>query len=86
MYADELFDHWQVVWRDLLRGVAVLKDEHLAFRPAEAYPRSVGQILLHLINLEEGWIHFVVRRALPAWPPARPELLESVSRGTGHRS
>ncbi len=42
MNAAQYFDHWMVVWRDLLRGVAVLHDEHLAFRPAERYGRSVG--------------------------------------------
>ena len=71
MNAAQYFDHWMVVWRDLLRGVAVLRDGDLAFRPAARYRRSVGGILSHLVNLEEGWIHFVVRRALPEWPAER---------------
>jgi uncharacterized damage-inducible protein DinB len=68
MNAAQYFDHWETVHRDLLRGVAVLKDEHLSFHPAAAYPRSVGGILRHIINLEEGWIQFVIRRELAAWP------------------
>ncbi len=69
MNAAQFFDHWNTVHRDLLRAVAMLKDEQLAFRPAPAYGRSVGGILRHVINLEQGWIHFVIRRDLPAWPP-----------------
>ena len=68
MNAAEYFDHWPVVQRDLLRGIAMLKDAHLDVRPAEVYPRTIGGILRHIINQEDGWIHFVVRRALPAWP------------------
>lgn len=71
MNAAQYFDHWMVVWRDLLRGVAVLQDEHLAFRPAPRYARTIGGILSHLVNLEEGWIHYVVRRTLPEWPAER---------------
>jgi len=45
MKADQFFDHWNTVHRDLLRGVAMLKDEHLVFRPAPSYSRSVGGVL-----------------------------------------
>ncbi len=68
MNAAQFFDHWNRVWRDLMRGVAMLKDEHLGFRPSERYTRTIGGILAHIINLEEGWIHFVVRRDLANWP------------------
>ena len=68
MNAAQFFDHWNVVWRDLLRGVSMLRDDNLSFRPAEAYPRTVGDILRHVVNLEEGWVHFVIERSLPAWP------------------
>jgi uncharacterized damage-inducible protein DinB len=68
MKAAEYFDHWSVVHRDLMRGVSMLKDSQLEFRPAERYARTVGGILRHVVNLEEGWVHFVIRRALPAWP------------------
>ena len=68
MNAAEYFDHWPVVHRDLLRGLAMLKDAHLDVRPAEVYPRTIGGVLRYIINQEDGWIHFVVRRALPAWP------------------
>lgn len=68
MNAAQFFDHWYKVRRDLFRAVDMLQDEHLSFRPAEAYPRTVGDILRHIIELEQGWIHFVIRRSLPDWP------------------
>jgi uncharacterized damage-inducible protein DinB len=68
MNAAQFFDHWNTVQRDLLRAVSMLKDEHLRFKPAPAYQRSIGGILRHIINLEEGWIQFVIRRQLAAWP------------------
>ena len=71
MNAAEYFDHWDVVQRDLMRGVSMLTDAHLDFRPSESYPRTIGGILRHIINLQQGWIAFVVRRELPAWPDER---------------
>lgn len=74
MNAAQFFDQWNKVWRDLMRAVALLKNEHLDFRPSEHYARTVGDILRHIINQEEGWIQFVVRRQLPAWPSERKDL------------
>ena len=75
MNAAQFFDHWNKVWRDLMRAVSMLHDEHLDFQPAAAYQRSVGDILRHVIHLEEGWIHYVIRRARSEWPAEdRPDL------------
>lgn len=71
MNAAQFFDHWNKIWRDLMRAISMLQNEHLAFRPSEHYPRTVGDILQHIMNLEVGWIHFVVRRERPAWPAER---------------
>jgi len=79
MNAAEYFDHWDKVRRDLLRAVAVLEDEDLDFRPAERYDRTLGDILRHIINLEQGWIHYVVRRELDEWPSENHDRLTSVS-------
>ncbi len=79
MNAAQFFDHWQIVFRDLMRAVAMLKDADLAFRPAETYPRTVGDILRHMISLEQGWIHFVIRRQLKAWPDTADGELNTVA-------
>jgi uncharacterized damage-inducible protein DinB len=62
MNAAQFFDHWNKIWRDLQRAVSMLKDEHLDFRPAERYHRSVGDILLHIIEIEQFWIHDVIQK------------------------
>lgn len=68
MNAAQFFDHWNKVWSDLMRAVSLLGDDHLKFRPTEHYSRTVGDILRHIINLEQGWIHYVIRRELSEWP------------------
>jgi uncharacterized damage-inducible protein DinB len=62
MNAAQFFDHWNNVWRDLLRAVSMLKDEHLGFRPTEHYHRTVGDILFHIIDIEKFWIHDVIQK------------------------
>jgi uncharacterized damage-inducible protein DinB len=79
MNAAEYFDHWAKVWRDLNVAVAMLEDEHLSFRPAEKYHRTVGDVLRHMINVEQGWIHYVIRRKLEAWPDADENSLPTVA-------
>lgn len=78
MNAAEYFDHWVKVWRDLNLAVSMLEDEHLSFRPAEQYHRTVGDVLRHMINVEQGWIHYVIRRKLDAWPDADENSLPTV--------
>lgn len=68
MNAAEYFDHWEKIRRDLMRAVALLRDEDLEFRPSQSYPRTVGDILRHIVNVEDGWIHYVIRREYEAWP------------------
>src|SRR4030067_154637 len=43
--------------------------------------RKIGDILRHIVNLEQGWIHFVVRREMQAWPDEqadRPKSLQDI--------
>ncbi len=78
MNAAEYFDHWGKVWRDLMLAVSMLNDEQLNFRPAEMYHRTIGDVLRHMINVEQGWIHYVIRRELSAWPDADAMSLPTV--------
>ncbi len=61
-----------------MRAVAVLEDDDLTFQASEHYSRSVGDILRHIINLQEAWIHFTIFQALSAWPEEDKEKLTSV--------
>lgn len=78
MNTAQFFDHWNTVHRDLLRAVSLLEDEDLAFRPAEKYPRSVGDILRHIINVQRGWIQYVIDRSIPEWPDEESDRLNTV--------
>ena len=78
MNAAEYFDHWPKVFRDLEFAVNLLDDADLDFRPAEPYHRTVGDILRHMINVEQGWIHYVITRELDEWPDADSESLPTV--------
>ena len=79
MNAAQYFDHWNKIWRDLMVGVDMLQDEHLDFQPAEKYPRSVADILRHIIHLEKGWIHYVIRRQYSEWPEERTDELVTLA-------
>jgi uncharacterized damage-inducible protein DinB len=79
MNAAQFFDQWNPVWRDLMRAVSMLKDEQLEYKPSERYARSVGDLLRHIINVERGWIHFVIRRQYDSWPQEDPAALSTVA-------
>jgi uncharacterized damage-inducible protein DinB len=78
MNTAQFFDHWNTVHRDLLRAVSMLEDEDLAFKPAEKYPRTVGDILRHIINVQRGWIQYVIDRSIPEWPEEELDRLNTV--------
>lgn len=80
MNAAQFFDHWNTIHRDLLRAVTVFEDSDLDFQPAKQYERTVGGILRHIINLEQGWIHYVINRSLDSWPEENAEELNSIDR------
>ena len=80
MNAAQFFDHWNIVHRDLLHAMAVFSDKDLEFQPAEHYERTVGGIIRHIIDLERGWIHFVVNRTLDDWPVEDAARLNTVDK------
>lgn len=79
MNAAEYFDHWEKVRRDLRRAIDVLEDDDLDFRPSPNYDRTVGDILRHIVNVEDGWIHYVVRREHDSWPEPDREATSTVA-------
>jgi uncharacterized damage-inducible protein DinB len=92
MKLDDLFSHWKVVRRGLVESIDMFTDEELAYRPYQD-SRSVGEIMLHIANAEEGWFGYVLKKQGDAWPghasldqyPTRKaikSLLEQVHKGT----
>jgi uncharacterized damage-inducible protein DinB len=68
MNARQLFGHWVVVRRDLLRALDQLADEQLDFVPREGL-WSLGTVARHIANAEEGWFRYAITRELDVWPP-----------------
>jgi uncharacterized damage-inducible protein DinB len=75
----QYFDHWNIVHRDLLRAVAMLEDTDLSFQPSKHYPRTIGDILRHIINQQEGWIHVNIFHGRPTWPEEDHDHLDNIA-------
>ena len=67
MNAMEMFGHWQVVRRDLIRALDMLNDDQLSYVPREGL-WSLGTVARHIANAEEGWFRHVVTREHAEWP------------------
>jgi uncharacterized damage-inducible protein DinB len=67
MNANELFGHWGVVRRGLVRALDSLADEQLDFVPREGL-WSLGTVARHIAGAEEGWFRYIVTRERDGWP------------------
>ncbi len=66
MKPNEMFSHWEQVRRSLLVMIDRFSQEELAFTPFES-AWSVGQIMLHIADCEDNWLHGVVRQEITPW-------------------
>ena len=64
---DQYFKHWQQVRTNLLASVDKFSDKELTYVP---FPGSwsVGHIIRHIANAEDGWFRYVIMRELRDWP------------------
>ena len=67
MKPDRLFAHWKLVRRDLLWTMDQFHEGDLTYRPFEE-SWTVGEILLHIANSEQGWFQYAVTGELEEWP------------------
>lgn len=66
MKLSAMFAHWEQVRRDLLVTIDKFSDNELTYTPyAGAWP--VGQIMLHIADCEDNWLHAVVRQEFTPW-------------------
>ena len=66
MKVDQIFNHWQQVRHDLLVTIDKFSQEELAYTPFKgSWP--VGQIMLHIADCEDNWLHGVVRQEIKPW-------------------
>jgi uncharacterized damage-inducible protein DinB len=63
MKPGQQFEHWEQVRAGLLATIESFSEEELVYTPfAGSWP--VGQIMLHIAECEDHWLHGVVRREL----------------------
>lgn len=66
MKASQLFGHWHQVRHDLLATIDKFTQEELSYAPFKgSWP--VGQIMLHIADCEDNWMHGVVRQEIKPW-------------------
>ncbi len=63
MQVSQFFSHWEQVRADLLATIDKFSDEELEFAPFKG-SWSVGQIMLHIAECEDFWLHGLVRQEL----------------------
>jgi uncharacterized damage-inducible protein DinB len=86
MKLSEMFAHWEQVRSDLLKTIDKFSEEELTFAPFEgAWP--VGQIMLHIADCEDNWLHGVVRGEFKPWVwysfeefPGKADILDMLSK------
>lgn len=69
MKPEEIFAHWKLVRKGLLKVLGTFQEDELHFKPYEG-AWSVGEILLHIANAEQGWFRYAVTREFNEWPSA----------------
>ena len=67
MKPEEIFAHWKLVRKGLLKILGMFQEDELHFTPYEG-AWSVGEILLHIANAEQGWFRYAVTREFDEWP------------------
>jgi uncharacterized damage-inducible protein DinB len=67
MKPEEIFAHWKLVRRGLLDVLGMFQEKELYFKPYEGV-WTVGEILLHIADAEQGWFRYAVTREFEKWP------------------
>lgn len=74
MRPEKIFKHWNEIRSDLGETIRKFGETDLVLEP---FPGSwtVGQIMLHIADAEDGWMRYVVTGELEEWP--EPYKLEN---------
>lgn len=63
----QFFSHWKQIRADLYTTIDKFNDADLSYVPFHS-SWSVGQIMLHIADAEDGWFRYAVKRELEKWP------------------
>ena len=67
MKPDQMFAHWKQVRKDLVAMMDQFSQEELSYMPFEG-SWTVGRIMLHIADAEDGWFRYAVTQELESWP------------------
>lgn len=66
MKPSQIFSHWNQIRRGLLVTIDQFNDKEFSFTPfKDSWP--AGQIMLHIADCEDNWLHGVVRQEIRPW-------------------
>jgi uncharacterized damage-inducible protein DinB len=66
MEPSRIFSHWGQVRSDLYDTIDMFDETELTYQPFEGcWP--IGQIMLHIADCEDNWLHGVVRHEYQPW-------------------
>ena len=66
MKPNRIFKHWEQVRTDLYATIDMFNNDELIFTPFNgSWP--VGQIMLHIADCEDNWLHGVVQHEFIPW-------------------
>jgi uncharacterized damage-inducible protein DinB len=67
MAPTEMFGHWSQIRSGLIATIESFDESELALIPFEG-SWSVGQIMLHIADAEDGWLRYAITHELDEWP------------------
>ena len=66
MKPSRIFSHWDQVRSDLVATVIKFSQTELSYVPSQ-HSWPVGQIILHIADCEDNWLHGVVTAEFEPW-------------------
>lgn len=67
MKPKDIFSHWDQIRTELIKTIESFDNQELIYTPYSG-SWSVGKIMLHIADAEDGWLRYVISRELDEWP------------------
>lgn len=67
MKPKDIFSHWDQIRTELIATIESFDNQELIYTPYSG-SWSVGKIMLHIADAEDGWLRYVISRELDEWP------------------
>ncbi len=67
MKPKDFFSHWNQVRTESIATITSFDNQELTYTPYSG-SWSVGKIMVHIADAEDGWLRYVITRELDKWP------------------